>query len=790
MIAEALCESDNTLPKISPRKFKHNTIVYGLNKEVIKQIKYKIKNQELFMKTLKRRNQKKKTISLEKNIYRSSNRKNTKFFLRSYNLNPFSSEDKNKNTISFKTCFGNFFNENKKKKLIEPYSSNKKKNIDLSIISRNKTPNITINENSLTTKDQTRTTSFSINKIIHNKLKENEKSKKIIFQDKSINQFCNLSITPKVNERNKSKIHLMKSTNITINSLNNNLPKYIREYAYNLKKNKKINKSNKKSRNFLAMPSLKSKNSKSINKNNNESETVKSMKVYNNIETINNEKGYLKNISDKNIKNNISNFLVILKINMLFEIKITELMNLKGMKNVSQEAIENIYRSILKLLNDYINILNNSFRDNGIFFFLDKEYNDSIEQIIQFMICLYSFIFIYLTQFGINESFKIFDDDLNQIIKNFSSVLYNYFEKFIFNGLNEREYNLSFRQKLIQLFRKNKYNIKLTSNKVKISQVLTVNLNNCFSELTKKIKKIRFVSLTMYSIFESILILLSQKETNNLQFFINIATNSILYSLLEKNTHLVLNKKFFEINSNLLKPVPPFLPKIDPKYKYTLVLDMDETIMYYISSNIKAQYSLNYGYLIEKFSSGFVNSYLNEKELEFKENKLKDDNKSIENNDMVRTGIFLLRPYSKEFLRELKKYYEIVIFTAGTKEYSDKILNLVESGENLINYRLYRNHMFSNKEGIVCKDLSLLGRDLSKVIIIDNLISNFAKQENNGLPINTWTNDINDTSLKDLIPLLKNIVINKVNDVRNIIKNIKVQFNTENYDYSKIKYNL
>ena len=43
-------------------------------------------------------------------------------------------------------------------------------------------------------------------------------------------------------------------------------------------------------------------------------------------------------------------------------------------------------------------------------------------------------------------------------------------------------------------------------------------------------------------------------------------------------------------------------------------------------------------------------------------------------------------------------------------------------------------------------------------------------QPNNGIFIKTWTNDINDVQLKDLLVILKDIVSLKVNDVRTIIQ--------------------
>ena len=73
---------------------------------------------------------------------------------------------------------------------------------------------------------------------------------------------------------------------------------------------------------------------------------------------------------------------------------------------------------------------------------------------------------------------------------------------------------------------------------------------------------------------------------------------------------------------------------------------------------------------------------------------------------------------------------------------------------------------------------------MSKIIIIDDLAKNYKLQQDNGLPITSWKGDINDTALKDLIPILIKIVENDVEDVRNIIVKIKnklIEQKTENY---------
>ena len=53
------------------------------------------------------------------------------------------------------------------------------------------------------------------------------------------------------------------------------------------------------------------------------------------------------------------------------------------------------------------------------------------------------------------------------------------------------------------------------------------------------------------------------------------------------------------------------------------------------------------------------------------------------------------------------------------------------------------------------KDISKIGRNLEKTIIIDNVAENFALQPDNGIFIQTWYNDQHDGFLTDLVPLLK-----------------------------------
>ena len=126
----------------------------------------------------------------------------------------------------------------------------------------------------------------------------------------------------------------------------------------------------------------------------------------------------------------------------------------------------------------------------------------------------------------------------------------------------------------------------------------------------------------------------------------------------------------------------------------------------------------------------------------------------------------LLRPYAKEFIMEMSKIYELVIFTASLSKYADPVVNFIDILQ-VVNFRLYRQHCTYHK-GIYVKDLAQLNRSLEKVIIIDNSPASYCFHPENAIPITSWFSDKNDTELITLTALLKDMA--NVSDVRTILK--------------------
>ena len=205
---------------------------------------------------------------------------------------------------------------------------------------------------------------------------------------------------------------------------------------------------------------------------------------------------------------------------------------------------------------------------------------------------------------------------------------------------------------------------------------------------------------------ETILFCFNQKSKNQKNNFPFGGLNSIAGNYLSNNKE--------ENNKNIQKsPMVPYI-KTSMNKKFCLVLDLDETI----SHSLK----LNFGYY------------------------------------------FLLRPGVIEFLTELSEYYEIIIFTSSPKIYADNIIDKIDQNGNLITHRLYKPHVIFER-GKSVKKLNLIGRDLNKIIFVDNMKSNAKYNPKNLYLIPSWTDDIFDNEMYKLKRKLKYICTSgKFND--------------------------
>jgi len=182
------------------------------------------------------------------------------------------------------------------------------------------------------------------------------------------------------------------------------------------------------------------------------------------------------------------------------------------------------------------------------------------------------------------------------------------------------------------------------------------------------------------------------------------------YILREKGLkYSILATTFLRAGEVLPNKSAPYLTYRSPK-KYTLVLDIDETLFH------------------------------------FRINEENDEQ-----------GVLKIRPGVFQFIDEIKEYYEIILFSEAERGYIDLLTEAIGENRYLYDCVLCRDYMSIVGKDFV-KDLNKMGRSLDRVIIVDNMPQNFSLHKENAIYIKSfWGVENDDKALIDLIPILISI---------------------------------
>ncbi|KAL0321319.1 UNVERIFIED_CONTAM: putative C-terminal domain small phosphatase [Sesamum radiatum] len=201
------------------------------------------------------------------------------------------------------------------------------------------------------------------------------------------------------------------------------------------------------------------------------------------------------------------------------------------------------------------------------------------------------------------------------------------------------------------------------------------------------------------------------------------------YQILEKvpanSPDITVRKSLFNESITL----PPLLSPV----KKTIFLDLDETLVHSTATIPPERYDF------------VVRPVINGEKVEF---------------------FVLKRPFVDEFLNFLSKKFEIVVFTAGIEEYASLVLDRLD-WRRLISHRLYRDSC-KEVDGRFVKDLSEIGRELNRVVIVDDNPNSYQFQPDNAIPIKPFTDDLGDEELKGLIQFFEGC--EEVEDTRDAVK--------------------
>ena len=612
-------------------------------------------------------------------------------------------------------------------------------------------------------------------------VKKNPKSQKKKIFHNSNRSYGNLSNElKKVNSIYiKNKNNNRRSTD-NLNSINSNIDIDLNNKSLN-NKNYNINSYNNKYSNlneekFKKKGNIKKGNNtfyiKNYSENNNINNNISLFKI-NNIfnNTFKNNNHIIKNLKDdiNEYKNDENNYLK-------KTYNITESNNYKSNKNnnlgnINISNINNInnnspslnlfssfkFEELLILddkLNNIIYSLNNEkLISNECFDYWNYFFNCSLYENIHKILTLFDFRIKELIKISLNYklmsimiSYNIsFDcETLNRIRPLLSEMLelchkllliiYEYI-------INERKINYNIWVKKIDNLIQNlklyddSDSMLISSNQNKISKKERMNYNLNF--LMQKIYYIlsnypSYASNSMINIFKN----LKGKTYEEIDDFFRddiLREKGLKYS--------ILGSSFLKSGENITPKPFPYLTYSSQK-KYTLILDIDETLF---------------------------NFRLNEEDEE--------------------QGILKIRPGVFQFIDQIKKYYEIILFSEAESSYIDLLTDAIGNNNFLYDCVLSREYISIEGKDFL-KDLNKIGRSLEKTIIIDNMPQNFRNNKENSIYIKSfWGDENDDKALFELTSILINIAKSGGDVRKELVKykeKIVTKISSNIYKYSNI----
>ena len=626
----------------------------------------------------------------------------------------YSDQNKNLNESMITTSTSSLSVNNKKNLQHTNYKTPKKKNFQIPM-PKPKNPK----QNNQKILDKNSKNTNTINTIVYTKgtiKKFNNQNSNNAFIYNNHNSNLNNNNNNKIYGGSMNHIEMENDNNInhtkrTLNNINSsNINSYMNKSSLNKKRINKVNEEmNKEYNNEVSYFS------------NNEEETNNQI-VNNTINHINNINNY-NNYNDQYQKKINSNHRTILK---EYDNKFSTGYYSESDQRKEKSAVLNIEEILMteEKLSAVISCISNGITcEEECFDWFNSYFNTALSNFIEKYFIKEEFIKVIRIAINLNVFSLMLCYDISYNPEAFNELQYK---------LNEM---MNYNHEILILISKYLSNKIIDSKNLWVNklQQLIMKYDPSIKNSIRIIKDIVMYCNTLLKLIPEILNIYQSPDFVDIFNQIEGLTSHSLYHIYREKIHRIINQNgsifassaYFKNNNKLNVSIPvPYLAKKSNK-QYTLVLDLDETLIH------------------------------------FKPNPNNEE-----------SGTIKIRPYLMEFLEKIKDYYELVVFTAATQEYADPIINALETNKKYFDYRLYRKHTIIIDNDFV-KDLSKLGRDMSKTIIVDNMEQNYKLQKSNGITIRPfWGKDNEDTALVDLLDILIKIVDKKM-DVRMGLKLFK-----------------